>query len=132
MYVCSSCMQKWFTIKNSGSVFEDACFVFNQMWNMTLHAVCRLLSWKAIFLQTEIHKNDNVKTKTAPIFLGNSGHMAEPTKLGSFESEKAQHSGLYNFVIARSVTPLNLRINPISATCTWDSISSVITQDSWP
>jgi len=47
--------------------------------------------------------------------------------------EVARHSGFMNFVAARLVAKchtVNSLQNAVSATCTWDSILSVITQDS--
>ena len=67
-----------------------------------------------------------------------SSHVAEPTQLlGSLYSEQKwlQVQGFTNFVAAHFIAKCHvctLRKTPISAACTWNSILSAITRNSWP
>ena len=67
-----------------------------------------------------------------------SSHVAEPTQLlGSLYSEQKwlEVQGFTNFVAAHFIAKCHvctLRKTPISAACTWNSILSAITRNSWP
>ena len=68
-------------------------------------------------------------------FLGYSGHMDEPSWDLSIPRSDSAFRTLRYFTAAtlsQSDTARTLSKNPICADCTWDSILSVITQDSWP
>ena len=69
-------------------------------------------------------------------FLGHSRHMSEPKELETLDSEKQLDiQGFTIFTVvhfAAKCHTVNSSQKSISAACTWDSMLSVIAQDSWP